>query len=176
MFLTPQKLLLLLITLCFVWLLNKFCFELRYIPSGAMKPTLIENDRLLVNKMVKNHKRGDIIIHYVPQIKDKRIAYCKRIIGLPNDRIEIKADDTGKSTVYINNEPLDEPYIMSQFDYPPCNEESCGPISIPEGSYFVMGDNRGNSQDSRHYGTIQKKDIIGKVVYRYYPFSRHKKL
>jgi signal peptidase I len=166
-----------------------------------MKPTLIEGDRIVVEKLtkipnvIKNHKfenepkRGDIMIFYPPFVKLKTtpvaifsrltgffckdVAYIKRVIGLPGEKFEIKKASNGSYTVYINDEPLEENYIMSEYDYHKCKENMyCGPFIIPEENYFMMGDNRGNSQDSRFWGTLHKDRFIGRAVFTFWPINR----
>jgi signal peptidase I len=183
-----------------VILIRFFVAELRWIPSGSMKPTLVEGDRIVVEKLtkypniVKSHtfentpKRGDVMIFYPPFVKLKTtpiavfsrltgffckdVAYIKRVIGLPGEKIEIKQETNGTYRVYINDSPLQEDYIMSEYDYTKCRENMfCGPFVIPEGHYFMMGDNRGNSQDSRFWGTLSQERFIGRAVFTFWPIS-----
>lgn len=160
-------------------------FEIRWIPSASMHPTLIEGDRVFVNvasKYKNDQKRGDIMIFYPPgEVLEntpmkifsrltglfcKDIAYIKRIIGLPGEKLEIKRDSMGVNRVYINDEPLEEEYIKNPLDFPDCNENMyCGPFYLGEDEYFMMGDNRGNSQDSRYWGVLKRDRFIGKATY-----------
>ena len=184
-----------------VIIIRFFIAELRWIPSGSMRPTLLEGDRIVVEKLtkfpniIKNHrfendpKRGDIMIFYPPFVKLKTdpwsifsrltgffckdIAYIKRVIGLPGEKFEIKKSSNGAFHVYINDRPLEEEYIMSEYDYHVCRENMyCGPFIIPEDNYFMMGDNRGNSQDSRFWGTLPKDRFIGRAVFTFWPPKR----
>lgn len=170
--------------------------EIRWIPSGSMKPTLIEGDRIFVERYSRFYttpKRGDIMVFYPPfeQLKYtpgrvfsrltgffcKDIAYIKRVVGMPGDKYEIKADADGKYTVYINDKPYNEPYIRSPYDYTPCTESmNCGPAVIPPKHYLMLGDNRGNSQDGRYWGLLPEDRFIGKAVFLFWPFSRVKGL
>ena len=161
-------------------------------------------DRIVVEKLSKfpnvikehkfeNHpKRGDIMIFYPPFVKlntdpisvfsrltgffCKDVAYIKRVIGLPGEKFEIKHDEkTGVYRVYINDKPLKEDYIMSEFDFHQCKSDMyCGPFIIPEGQYFMMGDNRGNSLDSRFWGTLPQERFIGRAVFVFWPLNRMK--
>jgi len=171
-----------------------FIGEIRWIPSGSMRPTIVEGDRIFVERFSRFYstpKRGDIMVFYPPfeELKNtpwklftrltgffcKDVAYIKRVIGMPGDKFEIKTDKEGKSTVYINDQPLNEPYIRSAYDYSVCTEAMyCGPFTIPEGEYFMMGDNRGNSKDSRYWGTLPEDKFIGKAVFLFWPFNRAK--
>lgn len=188
-----------------VILIRFFIAELRWIPSGSMKPTLVEGDRIVVEKLTKypnifrNHafectpKRGDIMIFYPPFVKlsaspiavFKRltgffcndIAYIKRVVGLPGEKLEIKQNSVGAYKVYINDKPLEEEYIMSEYDFHKCKSDMyCGPLIIPEGHYFMMGDNRGNSLDSRFWGTLPKERFIGRAVFTFWPLTHLKGL
>ena len=188
-----------------VIIIRFFIAELRWIPSGSMKPTLIEGDRIVVEKLtkfpniIKNHSfentpnRGDVMIFYPPFVKletnpiavfkrltgffCKDIAYIKRVVGLPGEKIEIKKESNGAYKVYVNDAPLEEEYIMSEYDYHKCKSDmNCGPLIIPEGQYFMMGDNRGNSLDSRFWGTLPKERFIGKAVCVFWPLTRIKGL
>ena len=178
-----------------------FIAELRWIPSGSMRPTLIEGDRIVVEKLTKypnliknksfenEPKRGDIMIFYPPFVKlendawslfkrltgffCKDIAYIKRVVGLPGEKFEIKKSSNGAYRVYINDKALEEEYIMSEYDYHVCTQNMyCGPFIIPENNYFMMGDNRGNSQDSRFWGTLPKDRFIGRAVFTFWPLNR----
>ena len=161
-------------------------------------------DRIVVEKLtkfpnvIKHHKfentpnRGDIMIFYPPFVKlnadpisvfsrltgffCKDVAYIKRVVGLPGEKFEIKHDEkTGIYRVYINDKPLQEDYIMSEFDFHKCKSDMyCGPLIIPEGQYFMMGDNRGNSLDSRFWGTLPQERFIGRAVFVFWPLNRMK--
>lgn len=184
-----------------VILIRFFIAELRWIPSGSMRPTLLEGDRIVVEKLTKYHnildihkfentpQRGDVMIFYPPFVKLKTdpwsvfsrltgffckdIAYIKRVIGLPGEKIQIKQEENGAYKVYINDTPLNEEYIMSEYDFNKCRENMyCGPFIIPEGEYFMMGDNRGNSQDSRYWGTLPQNRFIGRAVFIFWPLNR----
>ena len=161
-----------------------------------MKPTLLEGDRLVVERYSRFYstpKRGDIMVFYPPfeELKNtpvelfarltgffcKDIAYIKRVVGMPGDKYEIKSDEYGKYTVYINDKPLDEPYIRSPYDYTPCTEAMfCGPAVIPPKHYLMLGDNRGNSQDGRYWGLLPEDRFIGRAVFLFWPFNRIKSL
>ena len=135
------------------------------IASPSMVPSLQVNQRILVNKIVYNFhepERGDIITFY-PQGDREAIPYIKRIIGLPGETVEIK-----QGVVYIHKEdgtvlPLDEPYIKESPGQPYYGD------AIPDNEYFVLGDNRNNSSDSRTGWTVKREDIIGKAWISIWP-------
>lgn len=188
-----------------VILIRFFVAELRWIPSGSMKPTLVEGDRIVVEKLTKfpnllknksfenTPKRGDVMIFYPPFVRlntnpidvfkrltgffCKDVAYIKRVVGLPGEKLEIKQSSNGSYKVYINDSPLEEDYIMSEFDYNKCKSDMyCGPLIIPQNQYYMMGDNRGNSMDSRFWGTLPKERFIGRAVFLFWPITRIKNL
>jgi len=175
------------IVLVLVILIRNVLGEPRWIPTASMRPTLIEGDRLIVEKVSRyfsSPHRGDVVVFYPPFEKlgqspwdkftrlvgyfNSDTAYIKRIIGMPGDKIEIK----NGSTVYINNKPLKEPY-KNEATKIECTEGMfCGPVKVPANSYFMMGDNRGNSQDSRFWGFLPKERIIGRACFRFWPLNR----
>ena len=176
-----------------VIVIRYFIGELRWIPSGSMRPTIVEKDRVFVEKLdypKREIKRGDILVFYPPEVKlsnsplallsrlsgifCKDIAYIKRVVGLPNDKLEIKYNkEIGEYRVFINDKPLNEPYVSNKNSWTPCKEGMfCGPFVIPKDSYFMMGDNRNNSQDSRFWGFLDKNRIIGRANFMFFPFGR----
>lgn len=178
-----------------VIIIKFFLGEIRWIPSASMHPTLLEGDRVIVERVTRFYQtpnRGDILVFYPPMTKLDSTplkvfarltgffchddAFIKRVIGLPGDKLEIKkAKDDGAFTVYINGVALDEPYINSKYDYPDCSQEMyCGPMIIPNDQYFMMGDNRGNSEDSRYWGFLPKERIIGRATTIIWPLNRIK--
>ena len=179
-----------------VTIIRFFIGEIRWIPSGSMRPTLIEGDRIFVERFSRFYttpKRGDVMVFYPPFVQldespmgifkrltgffCKDIAYIKRVVGMPGDKLEIKKNYRGRYFVYINDKPLEEDYILSDFDSIPCNENMyCGPFIVPQGEYFMMGDNRGNSMDSRFWGTLPKERFIGRAVFLFWPLNHLKSL
>ena len=177
-----------------VIIIRFFIGEIRWIPSASMRPTLIEGDRIIVERFSRFYttpKRGDIMVFYPPFEKLKHtpwkifsrltgffckdVAYIKRVIATPGDIFEIKTDKEGKSIVYINGEPLHEPYIRSEYYDKPCTKDMlCGPVQIPEHQYLMMGDNRGNSYDSRWWGLLPEDRFIGRAVFLFWPLNRIK--
>lgn len=181
--------------LVMVIIIRYFVGEIRWIPSASMHPTLLEGDRIVVerfSRFYRTPKRGDIMVFYPPfeRLKNtpikvfsrltgffcKDVAYIKRVIGLPGEKVEIKSDQTGKYTVYINGTPLEEPYVNSPYDYPQCFEAIECKFDIPEGYYLMLGDNRGNSQDGRYWGLLPKDRFIGRAVTIFWPITRIKSL
>ncbi len=158
------KVILAALVLSFV--LNHYIIVSAEVPTGSMENTVMIGDRIIASRLSYHFhepKRGDIVVFYFPDDETQR--YLKRIIGLPGDTVQIK---DGK--VYINGSttPLKEDYLKETpvGDY--------GPYTVPEDSYFMMGDNRNDSFDSRFWEhTFATKDeFIGKAEFRYFPFPK----
>jgi signal peptidase I len=162
------------------WVVNPY-----RIPSSSMEPSLHcakpasgcetrFSDRVLANRFIyrfRDPRRGEIVVFETPPAARQRCGaggtFVKRLIGLPGDRIELR-NENGSSYVYINGKKLDEPYIQ------PDRRDSRGAESfdVPPGQYFMMGDNRAQSCDSREWGTVPRKNLIGKVFATYWPPNR----
>jgi signal peptidase I len=152
-------------------LIKTFLFQAFYIPSESMSPTLEKNDRVIVNKLsyrLHDVNRGDVIVFKAPEGVDPTVKdLVKRVIGLPGETIEQQG---GK--IYVDGKRLKEPYLTESAIAEP------GPgfarIKIPKDSYWVMGDNRSNSKDSRLFPDhfIHKRDIVGRVFVRVWPLNR----
>ncbi len=171
------------VLLCTV-LLRTYVVQSFFIPSGSMLPTLQVGDRIIVDKLsyrLHGVHRGDIVVFARPPLEDQEYAdLVKRVIGLPGETISSKNGD-----IYINGKKLNEPWLPPgpdgysgplggedphpQFDLP-------GPVHIPKGEYFVMGDNRTDSEDSRYFGPIPKSLIVGRAVAVIWPLSHIKGL
>lgn len=157
------------IALLISFLLRVFIAEPRYIPSESMFPTLEIGDRLVVEKVSYRFgeiHHGDVVVFAPPpqlqqQGYEANQAFIKRAIALPGETVAVK-----EGTVYLNNRPLEEDYIAQYPNY------ELMPVTVPEGTLFVMGDNRNNSNDSHIWGFLPQENVIGHAVYRFYPFDR----
>jgi signal peptidase I len=127
------------------------------VEGNAMMPAFHNGDKVLTDKNVSELKRGDVITFLYP--KDRTKWYIKRIIGLPGETVEIR-----QGKVYINGQVLDEPYVDETFNQTKANFP---PQKIAEYNYFVMGDNRDNSSDSRYWGAVDMQLIKGKYYLTY---------
>ena len=155
------------------------------IPTGSMEHNLLIGDYLLVNKFVfspaesgverlllpnREVERGDIVVFKYPVAPDR--DFIKRVVGLPGESIEVR-----EKTVLIDGAPLDEPYLpewmthLTAGAYAVDGRDNHGPVAIPEGHYFVMGDNRDNSEDSRYWGTLPHDHLKGKATLVYWSYD-----
>lgn len=148
----------------FAVLLRIFIIEPYIVPTPSMAPTLIVGDRVIVNKIAfkfSDIQRGDLIAFNSP-FEEKYLV--KRVIALPGDEVSF----TESGEIYINGEQLEESYLPED-NYPSYKNEG---FILNEDNFFVMGDNRNNSSDSRVFGPIDKSAIFGEVIFIYGPFSR----
>ena len=157
------------------------------IPTGSMENNLLIGDHLLVNKFtfaptfsplerallpVDAVQRRDIVVFKFPEEPER--DFIKRVIGLPGETLEVRA-----KKVYINGQPLDEPYVhyllpastSAQERTSADVREQYGPVTVPPGHYFMMGDNRDNSQDSRYWGFLPTEYVKGKALFIYWSFD-----
>jgi signal peptidase I len=144
-------------------LIVTFGFQVARVEGMSMAPTLQDQDRLIVNKLayrIGDPKVGDIVMLYYPLKPEK--SFVKRIIAEEGDQVRIV-----DGRVFRNDVPLDDSFVPQDYR----SHDDWGPQVIPEGYYFVMGDHRNNSSDSRHWGFVPKKYIIGKVQLRWWPMG-----
>lgn len=140
-----------------------FLFEPFYIPSWSMSPILKPGDKIIVNKFtyrISQPKRGDIVVFKYP--KNPKKDYIKRIIGLPGETIKVR-----NNKVFVDERELVETYLSDGLIYP-----DFGPVVIDNGKYFMMGDNRSDSLDSRYWGTLDRKLMLGEAMVIFWPISR----
>ena len=162
-----------------------FVFQAFKIPTGSMKPNLLVGDHLIVNKFIfaptrfaferallpmRPIERGDIVVFKFPEEPER--DFIKRVIGLPGDTLELR-----NQTVSINGQALTEPY--AHYLFPPAAEgqvngdlrRKYGPVTVPDGHYFMMGDNRDDSQDSRFWGFLPQSYVKGRALFIYWSFD-----
>ena len=165
--------------------IRTFVVQAFKIPTGSMEPNLLVGDHLLVNKFVfaptassvermllpmRQIRRGDVIVFKFPE--DPERDFIKRVIGLPGDTVELRSRQ-----VVVNGSPLQEPYAHYLFPVSENDTESFdvraryGPVTVPESHYFMMGDNRDNSQDSRYWGFLPAHYIKGRALTIYWSFE-----
>ncbi len=146
----------------------QYVFSVTTVVGDSMNPTLHNEEYLFLNKLkyrISDIKRGDVI-----SLKYENTKYLiKRVIGLPGDTVLIQ-----NNHVYINGTMYEESYLSSDLEYDDFSLSSLGYDKIPEDMYFVLGDNRSNSMDSREIGLISRDDVIGEIVFRFWPLNRFK--
>jgi signal peptidase I len=142
-------------------LIIMFLYQPVRVEGTSMLPRLEDRDRLFINKFVYHVsaiERGDVVVFHYPRDPEK--SYIKRVIALPGDRLRI---DRGQ--VWLNGKPLDERYVPEEYR----DSRSMAAIVVPEGCYFMMGDHRSISSDSREFGPVERSLIYGKAVFVYWP-------
>lgn len=197
LFITKELAEVIVFVLVFLVLIKSFLGELRLIPSESMVPGLQINDRLVIERMtrwVRPYQRGDVLVFYPPMTQLKSdpwsvflrltgfsgllykkednidVAYIKRLIGVPGDIVNVRPG----IGVFVNGQKLDEPYVSELANT--CTlmrpEPWCNPIKVPAGKYYLMGDNRNLSLDSRYWGFADENRVVGRAVFRIWPISR----
>lgn len=160
-----EYLVILLVSFALVFgFVRPFVMEAFWIPSGSMIPTLEIGDRVLVNKFIyrfTDPKRGDIIVF--ESVDNSNEDLIKRVVGLPGDKIAVRG---GK--LFVNGEPQKEPYTNKKLP----DRSFYAQTTVPKNHVFVMGDNRGNSADSRVFGPLPEKNIEGEAFLRFWPPDR----
>ena len=149
-----------------IFALNKLVYINAVIPSESMQNTILKGDRIIGNRLAylaDDPERFDIVIFKYPDNPSE--IFIKRVIGLPGETVEVK---DGKVYIDGSSEPLDDSFC------PETPEGDFGPYEVPENCYFMMGDNRNNSLDSRYWNNhyVEKDAILAKASFRYWPFSR----
>ena len=160
-----------LIAFVLTMIIRSFLVAPFMISGESMMPTLEDGERVIVNELVyrfSEPKRGDIVVFYYPE-EDKDLV--KRVIGLPGDTVEMKNDQ-----LLINGTKVEEPYLAESKKFFLGNSgvltEDFEPVKVNSNQFFVMGDNRWNSKDSRAIGTISEEQIIGRVELVFWPFDQ----
>ena len=141
-----------------------FVYQPVKVEGGSMEPGLEDQERIFINKLVyrfESIERGDIVVFRYP--RDTRKSFVKRVIGLPGDRIRIVA-----GRVYVNSVPLPEPYVPEDYQ----DARSYADTIVPNNAYFVLGDHRSMSNDSREFGPVMRGFIYGKAVFGYWPMEK----
>ncbi len=163
----------LLFALMFATLVVVFVVQPVKVEGTSMLPRLHDGERIFVNKLIyyklpelKKYgwpalERGDVVVFWPPKDPDK--SYVKRIIGLPGETVEMR-----NGRILVNGNELKEPYLDPHLN---ASQQSLPPVIVSQHYYFVMGDNRDNSSDSRHWGLVPEKYIYGKALFRYWPLS-----
>ena len=141
-----------------------FVYQPVKVEGGSMEPGLEDQERIFINKLAykfEDIQRGDIVVFHYP--RDPRKSFIKRVIGLPGDRVRVL-----DGRVYLNDRLTSEPYVPEQY----LDSRSYPELKVPPDCYFVLGDHRSSSQDSREFGPVQGNLIYGKAVFGYWPMEK----
>lgn len=141
-----------------------FVYQPVKVEGGSMEPGLEDQERIFINKLVyrwESIERGDIVVFRYP--RDPRKSFIKRVVGVPGDHVRISYGH-----VYLNGKPIDEDYVPAEF----LDSRSYPETVIPPGAYFVLGDHRSMSNDSRDFGPVPRSYIYGKAVFGYWPVEK----
>jgi signal peptidase I len=158
----------LVVSLAIAGFIIVFLYQPVKVEGTSMLPGLGDQERIFINKFVYRFEpidRGDIVVFRYPHDLDK--SYIKRVIGVAGDRVRIQ-----DGVVFVNNRPLREPYVPDQYE----DFRSYPEVHVPPNSYFVLGDHRNLSNDSRDFGPIDARYIYGKAVFAYWPVTKLGKL
>lgn len=146
-----------------------FLFQPTEVNGKSMEPTFQTGDRIYIEKVsyrFSNPERGDIVVFKAPPTHDD-LEFVKRIIAIPGDKLEIKDGD-----IYVNDNKIEETYLYKDTDtFPMTFVLANNPLIIPEDKYFVMGDNRNHSSDSREWGLVDRSEIVGRAIFRWWPVN-----
>ncbi|MGA2810001.1 MAG: signal peptidase I [Candidatus Acidiferrum sp.] len=138
-----------------------FLYQPVKVEGTSMAPLLSDQERIFINKFVYRFasiERGDVVVFWYPLDRSK--SFIKRVIGLPGDTLEMR-----QGTLYVNGKMVPEPYVPLRYE----DFSNFGPVTVPKDSYFVMGDHRISSNDSRVFGAVENKFIYGRAVFAYWP-------
>ena len=152
------------ITVLFCFFIVTFVAQPVRVQGASMQPRIEDNERILINKAIyrfQGVERGDVVVFYYP--RDPSVSYIKRVIGLPGDRVEIR-----NGTVYVNEASIEEPYLLPEFR----DRYDMPETLVERGHYFVMGDHRTSSMDSRSFGAVPEKYIYGKATFCVWPIAK----
>jgi signal peptidase I len=141
-----------------------FLYQPVKVEGTSMQPELIDQERIFVNKFVYHFEeihRGDIVVFWYP--KDPSKSFIKRVVGVPGDLVSVRG-----GRVYINGQLLEERYVPRGYQ----DSDSYPSVQVKEGQYYVLGDHRNASNDSRSWGLVPRKYIYGKAVFRYWPVEK----
>lgn len=152
------------VAVVFCFFLVTFVAQAFRVQGTSMLPLLQDGERIIVNKFVyrfRHIERGDVVVFWYP--KDPSVSFIKRVVGLPGETVELRG-----GILYINGQKLEEDYLDPRFQ----GDETRAPLEVPRGYFFVLGDHRSSSNDSRNWGDVPEKYIYGKAFVRFWPLSK----
>lgn len=153
----------LLLAICFAVVIIVFLYQPVKVEGTSMAPLISDQERIFINKLVYRFEpisRGDVVVFWYPN--DRTKSFIKRVVGLPGETVEIR-----QGHVYVDEKPLEEPYILPAY----LDSNNYPAFRVPAQEYFVMGDHRDSSNDSRMFGPVRAEYIYGKAVFAYWPMD-----
>ena len=152
------------VAVLFCFFLITFVAQAFRVQGTSMLPLLSDSERIIVNKFVYRFRpieRGDVVVFWYP--KEPSVSFIKRVVGLPGDTVELR-----RGELVVNGQPVPEGYVLAAYR----DDESHDLIVVPKGYYYVLGDHRSSSNDSRSWGEVPEKYIYGKAFLRFWPLSK----
>jgi len=152
------------VAVLFCFFLVTFVGQAFRVQGTSMLPLLEDGERIIVNKLVYRFRpigRGDVVVFWFP--RDPSVSFIKRVVGLPGDVVELR-----HGQLFVNGRPADESYLTPRYR----DEETYPPVEVKKGFYYVLGDHRNSSNDSRSWGEVPEKYIYGRAEVRFWPFSK----
>jgi signal peptidase I len=152
------------VAVLFCFFLITFVAQAFRVQGTSMLPLLEDGERIIVNKFVYRFQpidRGDVVVFWYP--KDPSVSFIKRVVGVPGDVVELRS-----GLLYVNSRRVQEQYLRPQFN----DGETHSPVEVSKGYYYVLGDHRNSSNDSRNWGEVPEKYIYGKAFFRFWPLGK----
>jgi signal peptidase I len=152
------------VAVLFCFFLITFVAQAFRVQGTSMLPVLEDSERIIVNKFIYRFHpihRGDVVVFWYP--KDPSVSFIKRVVGIPGDSVELR-----RGALYVNDRRVEETYVRPFFN----DDESHAQVMVAKGYYYVLGDHRNSSNDSRSWGEVPEKYIYGKAVFRFWPLSK----
>jgi signal peptidase I len=152
------------VAVLFCFFLISFVAQAFRVQGTSMQPLLLDGERIIVNKLVYRFggvERGDVVVFHFP--RDPSVSFIKRVVGLPGDVVELR-----QGVLYVNQRPVAEGYLAPEFK----DGDTYPPQEVDQGYYYVLGDHRNSSNDSRTWGLVPERYIYGRALFRFWPLSR----
>jgi signal peptidase I len=152
------------VAVLFCFFLITFVAQAFRVQGTSMLPLLEDGERIIVNKLVYRFRpieRGEVVVFWYP--RDPSVSFIKRVVGLPGDMVELKA-----GVLYVNGKRVEESYLSPRYR----DDESYPPVEVKRGYYYVLGDHRNSSNDSRSWGEVPERYIYGRAIFRFWPLAK----
>jgi signal peptidase I len=152
------------VAVLFCFFLITFVAQAFRVQGTSMLPLLEDGERIIVNKFVYRFhpiERGDVVVFWYP--RDPSVSFIKRVVALPGETVELQ-----RGTLYVNGQAVEEGFLRGQYR----DHETVPPVEVGQGYYYVLGDHRNSSNDSRNWGEVPAKYIYGKAIFRFWPLSK----